>query len=201
MKKKSTFVKDTLALTIITLVAGLCLAFVNEITKGPIAEAEQRAKTAAYYAVYADAEKFDESEDLNAYIKSGDYTKALSSAGVKNASVIEAYEAVDASGNVIGYVMSAKATKAFDGDLTISIGVSNEGKVTGIEFIDIHETAGMGMNAKDKPEWRTQFYGQDADSFTVGENIEGLSGATITSKAVTSAVNSALVLAKGFGGK
>ena len=199
--KKSTFIKDTLALTIITVVAGACLGFVNEITKGPIAEAEQRAKTAAYYAVYADADMFNESEDLTAYVKSGDYKKALSSAGVKDASVVEAFEAVDSSGNLIGYVMNAKSTKAFDGDLTISIGVTTDGKITGIEFIDIHETAGMGMNAKDKPEWRTQFYGQAAESFTVGENIEGLSGATITSRAVTGAVNSALVLAKGFGGK
>ena len=142
----------------------------------------------------------DENDAIAAFFQQR-YEELLHKLGAGVPGEWESISDVYGSGAVIGYVMSAKSTKAFDGDLTISVGVTTDGKVTGIEFIDIHETAGMGMNAKDKPEWRTQFYGQDADSFTVGENIDSLSGATITSKAVTSAVNSALVFAKGFGGK
>ncbi len=198
--KKSSFIKDAIALTLITLVAGAALGVVNELTKGPIAKAEQAAKTAAYVSVYPEAAEFAENEALNEYVASGAYAGELKAAQVKDATVIEAYEALDGSGNVIGYVMSAKSNKAFDGDLTISVGVTAAGQVTGIDFIDIHETAGMGMNAKDKPEWREQFYGKDG-LFTVGENLDAISGATITSKAVTNAVNSGIVLANGFGGQ
>ena len=197
--KKKNFIKDAAVLCVITLVAGALLGVVNELTKGPIEQAKLNAKTSAYKAVY-DGVDFAESEEFNAYIASDAYTSALANAGVDKAAVTEGFTAVDDSGAVVGYVMSSTTKGGYGGDITISIGVTKEGQVTGIEFLLINESPGLGMNAKDKPEWRTQYYGKDVAMFSVGSDIDALSGATITSKAVTNAVNAALVLVSEFGG-
>ena len=69
MKKKSTILKDTFALTLITVVAGLALGFVFELTKGPIAQREMEEKTAAYEAVYSESDSFGETEEIKAAVE------------------------------------------------------------------------------------------------------------------------------------
>ena len=77
-------------------------------------------------------------------------------------------------------------------------GMDADGKVTGMEILAIEETAGLGMNAK-KDDFKNQYNGNSGE-FTVvksdaGENeIQALTGATITSQAVTDAVNNAVEL-------
>ena len=83
----------------------------------------------------------------------------------------------------------------FDNTITMMVGVDLEGKVTGIAIISHTETAGLGAVAADKGEdgqaFRGQFVGKSGE-LEVGTDIDAISSATITSKAVTEGVNMAL---------
>ena len=190
--KKQNFVKDALVLCIITLVAGALLGLAYEITKDPIKKAEDAAKTAAYREVYVEADSFASDDALTALVTSSEYTNALAAAGVDKASVLEAFQALDASGNVIGYVMTTESTGAYNGQLTISVGITTEGAVTGMSYLVLAETSGIGSKAAE-PEFVNQFVGAEVEQFVLGDNVDAMSGATVTSKAVANAMNAALV--------
>ena len=109
-----------------------------------------------------------------------------------------AQEALDADGNVIGYLINATSNDGYNGTVQISIGITNEGTVTGIGFLTLAETPGLGMKA-DEPEFKGQFTGKTADIFEVTKTapsadnqIQAISGATFTSNAVTGAANAAV---------
>lgn len=203
-KQKSTIIKDACALLCITLVSGLALGFVYEFTK-PVIEANAlEAKTAAYKSVYAEADGFEQSEDIADAVK--DAANILASSGTEGTTIEEAYEAVDASGNVIGYVMSVISSKGFGGEIKASLGITLEGEVTGIEFLTLNETAGLGSKADDD-EFKNQYVGKVVDAFAVtkdgatsDEQINAISGATITSNAVTNIVNAGVYFTKTVGG-
>ena len=89
---------------------------------------------------------------------------------------------------------------SFSGTLTIMVGVSGEGQVTGVEIVKTAETSGLGANAG-KPAFREQFVGASG-SVSVSKDggaIDALTGATITSRAVCAGVNSALDAAASLG--
>ena len=79
----------------------------------------------------------------------------------------------------------------------MSVGIQNDGTVNGIAILSINETAGLGMKASE-PEFYEQYSGKQTDHFYVskdggeGEQIDAISGATITTRAVTGAVNASL---------
>ena len=107
-------------------------------------------------------------------------------------------EAKDASGSVLGYVIQVKS-KGYGDFITYTVGITNEGNVNGISIISIAETPGLGMNAEKVVV--PQFVDKAATVFGVAKNgqvtdpntqIEAISGATITSKAVTNGVNAAV---------
>ena len=189
---KGGFMKDALILFAITLVAGACLGGVYEITKDPIAAANQAAKERAFREVLADADSFAMDDYSAALDKVNTEVKELD---FGNVSVDECATGMDASGAAIGYVVTATSK---DGDVTVSVGITTDGEVKGIEFLTLNETAGLGMNAS-KPEWKGQFADKKVEQFSVtksgstsDEEIDAISGATITSNAVTNAVNTAL---------
>lgn len=99
-----------------------------------------------------------------------------------------------ADGTVAGYVFDTSAS-SYGGKVELMTGIDAEGRVTGISILAISDTPGLGMNAK-KTEWQQQFIGTDGD-ITVkkgdaGTNeINAITSATITSKAVSACVNSA----------
>ncbi len=178
-------IKNTLILTAITLVAGVLLGLVYEITKEPIALAKEKAKNEAYQAVLKEADTFEAME-----IEKADLTNA--GCGID--------EVVDAkSGSeTVGYVITVTTNEGYGGNIQISVGIAADGTVKGIEMLSISETAGLGMNAN-TPEFKAQYADKAVDSFTVtkggasAENeIDAISGATITSNAVTNAVNTAI---------
>ena len=191
--KKNTIAKDTVRITLITLVAGFALGLVNEITKEPIAQQEAKAKAEACKAVFADADDFAAIEDLSGA------ADALESAGLTGkADVNEAYEAKK-GGETVGYVITVTDHEGYGGDIDISVGIREDGTVTGIEMLSISETAGLGMKAKEA-DFKDQFKDKNVEKFTytkTGESgddmIDAISGATITTNAVTNAVDSALV--------
>ena len=187
-------IKNTLILTAITVVSGLLLGIVYNITKEPIAQAQENTKQEAYRAVLSDATSF-EAVDFN----SDSALSLLSENGYTSDEITEVVEGTDDSGEVIGYVISVQSSEAYDGTLELSVGIAADGTVKGVEMLDISETAGLGMKA-DEAEFKDQFKDKKVDKFTytkTGESgddmIDAISGATITTNAVTNAVDSALV--------
>lgn len=170
-------------LTIICLVAALALGYTNYITVGPIEEQTQIANDAARKSTLPSAETF-EKVDLTKY----DMTKY--------ATVNEVYKGVKGS-SAVGYTLNV-TTKGYGGSFNVTVGIGADGKVTGVSVGANSETAGLGANAT-KASFRDQYIGKDTSKeITVIKNgtpkddqINALSGATITSKAVTSAVNTA----------
>lgn len=193
---KSSFLKNCLALLLITLVAGVSLATVNEITKEPIAKAEEKARFEAYETVYPDVEftAFDNTEAL--LEKAAD---AVEAAGLSGCSVDDVLKVTDENGNAVGYVMSATSPSGYGGDIKIALGISCEdSSITGFSVLSNSETAGLGAKCT-ADEFKSQFAGKSSDGITLTKSgaqneteIDAISGATITSSAVTDAVNSAL---------
>lgn len=196
--KKDNAVKDAAILVIITLVAALLLAFVYEITKDPIAAQKAKKKTEAYAAVYPGLTGTVISDDLQA--------KAEAFAG-DGMFVDEAVLAKDASGAVVGLLMTVTTPEGYGGDITLTCGVTADGTLTGISFLTLAETAGLGMKAQED-DFRGQFENKQTDRFALmkggaavidgNEPVDVISNATITSKAVVNAVNGALEFAGGF---
>lgn len=191
MKK---IVKDTLILTIITVVAGFCLGYVYDITKEPIAKTQETAKQNAYRAVFNEADSFVEGEI--SHVANSDI--ALEGAGFNAVRIDEALEAKDASGNTLGYVFTITDSEGYGGDITITMGITNEGVVNGVEILNISETAGLGMKATTE-EFRSQFANKQVSKFAYSKvgakeayEIDALSGATITTNAMVNAVNGGL---------
>ena len=193
---KGGFMKDALILFAITLVAGACLGGVYEITKDPIAAANRAAKERAFRAVLADADSFAMDDYSVALDKANTEVKELD---FGNVSVDECVTGMDASGAVIGYVVTTTSKEGYNGDVTVSVGITSDGEIKGIEFLNYKkESPGLGQNAA-KPEWKGQFADKKVEKFSVtksgsasDDEIDAISGATITSNAVTNAVNTAL---------
>ena len=187
-------VKNTLILTAITVVSGLLLGVVYDITKEPIAQAQENTKQEAYRTVLSDASEFETVEfDADAA------ASLLSENGYTSDVITEIAEGMDAGGATVGYVISVQSSEAYDGALSLSVGIASDGTVKGIEMLEISETAGLGMKA-DEAEFKDQFKDKNVQKFTytkTGEDgddkIDAISGATITTNAVTNAVDYALV--------
>ena len=117
--------------------------------------------------------------------------QAISDLGV-NATIDEVCTVGDT-----GYVITTTDKDGYGGDIQVSVGIQSDGTVTGVSFLSLSETAGLGMKAKE-PSFYEQYVGKNPTKFAVskdggdGEQIDALSGATITSRAVTGAVNAAL---------
>ncbi len=178
-------IKNTLILTAITLVAGVLLGLVYEITKEPIAQAKEQAKNEAYQAVMVEADTF-EVLDVN--------TVDLGITGC----VVDEVVTAKAGDEVKGFVITVTTSEGYGGNIQVSIGIASDGTVKGIEMLSISETAGLGMNA-DTPEFKAQYADKLTDAFVVTKTgaaadneIDAISGATITSNAVTNAVNTAI---------
>jgi electron transport complex protein RnfG len=81
-------------------------------------------------------------------------------------------------------------------EIVMLVGVSNEGTVTGLVIRDMHETPGVGTKALKDWEFLAQFLKSEGDA-QIGTNVDGISGATVTSKAVAKSVNSAVAFVTG----
>ena len=188
-------VKNTGILMAITLVAGALLGLVYEITKAPIAQAQEDAKQEAYRTVLADADSFENDENF----KEKAAKKALSEAGYDSDDISEVVVGKDSSNQEIGYVITVTSHEGYGGDIQISVGIEEDGTVKGIEMLSISETAGLGMKATEA-DFKDQFKDKNVEKFSYtksgeegDDKIDALSGATITTNAVTNAVDSALV--------
>ena len=179
----------TLVLAMITLVAGISLATVYEVTKEPIANAEAQAALNAYYAVFADATDFEE--------------QPLANTQQSRAVFVEKVVLAKSQDEFLGYALTVTSTNGYGGNITLAMGVTPDGILKGISIIAQGETAGLGAKCKDD-----KFTGQFANisggevtytKTTPTENgqIQAISGATITTSAVVEAVNTGLSYVQG----
>ena len=184
-------IKDACILFAITLVAGIVLGAVYNITKGPIAEQNEKAKQTAYREVLSDADSFEA-------IDSEKYSEANLAALVSGLKDTEEDFSKDE-------VITVVAGDGYGGDIKFSTGISSDGKYMGTSILSISETAGLGMRAKTDPAFLAQFNGASVDKFTVvkdgtgsssEDKIDAIGGSTVTSKAVTKGINTALAVFK-----
>lgn len=89
-----------------------------------------------------------------------------------------------------GYVVET-VTYGYAGNITMLIGVHNDGYVTGLQVRDMKETYGLGGEALTDWEFLAQFLRTEGNT-EVGTNVDAISGATVTSKAIARSVNSAV---------
>ena len=172
----------TATLFIICLIVSALLAGTNALTKQPIAENELKKSQEAMFAVCPDAVSFEGAKGIEA----------------------EVYKALDEAGNVIGCAIVTSA-KGYGGDVSVMVGIALEGetalgKVTGVEILSHSETPGLGANAANDSFLKEYKVDITASGFSVVKDgtgggdgrIDAITGATITSNAVTNAVNEAL---------
>lgn len=193
---KNKIIKDALALTLITLVAGVALGGVYEITKDPIAKQEAQAKAEAYEQVFTDAAAFEAVEMDDTLTKT--IRDQLDQEGYKAQSIEEVMRAEDQSGETLGYAFTVVTSEGYGGDIQFSMGVQNDGTLNEISILSIGETAGLGMNA-DTPAFKDQFVGKQVEKLqytkngaTQDDEINAISGATVTTNAMTNGVNAGL---------
>ena len=161
-----------LSLFTITAVAALVQALVNAVTADTIAERAAAQRQAAMVSVSPGATVFSElySEDDTVDGITGAYNGTT----------------------FVGYCVEV-SPNGFGGAISLMVGVDAGGSVTGVVILDHSETPGLGARA-DSSEFLSQYIGKSG-AVTVndgGNAINAISGATITSKAVTSGVNTAL---------
>ena len=192
----------------ITLVAGLLLGVVYELTKDPIRIQHEKAIQEACEAVFpypGDAAPGMDGQSLLSF-RPLDYTldetfiSELAGNGVKIGTV---YLVVDNSGSQsdlsssLGYVVEATSKEGYGGDIVLYVGVDRDRTVTGVSILELSETAGLGMEA---PKVLVpQFAGRKVGSFAytktgaqADNEVDAITSATITTSAVVNAVNGGL---------
>ena len=212
---KDSVVRDVLILVLITLVAGLLLGAAYTVTSEPIARAHAKARELAQRTVMQAAQSFetltpeeDASQEAGAEAD-GSLLEAVNAAladkGITSTAVPQIDLAKDAAGEAIGYVVTCTNAEGYGGDVELMCGVSpaEDGacRIEGISFLALTETAGMGMRAKEesfleqfsgKMIGAGQMLGYTKSGAPADNEIDAISGCTITTSAVTKDVNAAL---------
>lgn len=183
----------TLKLLIITVVSAIALGAVNYVTEGPIAEQMAAQAQEARQSAFPEAVSFEALYDPDVL---PDVTLAslLGTDEVPDdyGIIQNVYTALDGDGNVLG-ITAGVITKGFNSGLHITIGIASDGTVKGVIVGDNTETAGLGAKAKE--DWfQSQYVGKQSPLTAVKANpeddqVQAITGATITSKGVTNAVN------------
>ncbi|NWO22280.1 RnfABCDGE type electron transport complex subunit G [Oribacterium sp. oral taxon 102] len=198
--KKNSFVRDACVLCLITLISGLLLGGVYGMTKETIYLANNAATIASYKEVMPAADY--DSEQFAAAL-----TEAMEAGGISadngGAKLSSVVAAKDAGGAEIGYILKGKAA-GYGGDVVVVVGVKPDLTISGISFPEtLPETAGLGQKATE-PAFYEQFAGKGTKLSVkkgggAGENeIDAISGATITSTAVVNVVNAATEFVESF---
>ncbi len=175
----------TVKLLLITAIVAALLGGINMVTEPIIAENNEATFQANLKELLPGAESFEL-----------DGTKLPEpEAGVK---VNGVYCGMAADGTPVGYVADAVCSEGYGGDVVVMTGVDTEGKITKVKVTEMEETPGLG--AKCQTDWINQYTGLTENivvskNGSAGDNpnkIDAISGATITSKAVTKAVNNSV---------
>ena len=184
--KAKEIIVPAVSLFLICVVVTALLALTNAVTAPKIDALAVETQEASKKQVLSSADSFSEEKQVE---KDGvSYTY---------------YDGLASDGSVVGYVFVTSA-KGYGGDISVMVGVLGDGTVAGGNILSINETAGLGMNAKNQS-FLDQFLGKSGEIGVAKNNpsdteIQALTGATITSSAMATAVNTALSLYAEIGG-
>ena len=185
--------KDAGILFAITLIAGLILGGVYQLTREPIALQEELTRTLAMQEVFPDAAQFADSGGFS----EDAVQNVLDAGGFTGASINGCSMACDADGNGLGYVLTVTTHEGYAGDIQFTIGIHNDGTLNGMSILSIAETPGLGMNAEEV--LVPQFADKNVERFQVTKTgaaddsqIDAISSATFTSDAIVDGVNAGL---------
>ncbi|MGL4731847.1 MAG: RnfABCDGE type electron transport complex subunit G [Clostridium sp.] len=161
----------------ITATAGILLSVAHSVTMGPILAKQKEEKEAAMKQILPAAESFE-------------------TVKLETSEDILGIEAGTKGSEKVGYCINVKS-KGYGGDINMMVGISQEGKVEGVQILSMSETPGLGSKASE-PDFIDQFKEKEATELSVSKDsasenqILAISGATITSNAVTTGVNNAI---------
>ena len=161
---KNGYILPIIVLTLICLVFGFLLSYVNSITEPIITKASAEAAEVARREVLPDGDTFTEVTDDSL-----------------PESVVQAFSADNGAGRV--YIMEGSG---YGGALQIIVGIDSEGAITGTQVLSHSETAGLGSRIAEE-EWNSQFLGQDSSL----DGVSIISGSTISSNAFIDLVKAA----------
>ena len=192
-------IKLTLTLLITCVIVAGLLGLVNQLTAPNIAAINKANTEKAMAAVVADpASTFSDPLSIT-----DDMTAA---AAQYKTTVSEIYE-VQSNGAAAGYAVKVNASGS-QGTIVMMVGVDSEGAVTGVSIVKNAETSGSGTRVMNNEALANsgvgvldQFVGMshaDGD-LAVGTNVDAITGATVSSKGVTSGVNGALAVVEAMG--
>ena len=158
--------KPIVVLSVICVVITGALALTNDITKPIIEEATRKAQDAARLELLPEADSFTKVDGI---------------------AVADVYVA----NNGVGAVVTSTA-KGYGGTMTVMVGFTADGTIRQIKVTENAETKGIGSKVAGDPAFWTRFEGLEAKPLVLNEDVDALSGATISSKALLAAVNTAI---------
>lgn len=180
-------IKPSVSLFIICLITAFCLAFVNSSTKDTISQRAQK----------------DAEEQRRQVLSTADSFKRVSEGqGVEYGALIRDAYAAYSGDKLVGYVFSAYP-KGYGGEIPVTVGIGSDGRITGVKIGSNQETPGLGTKTADE-KFTGQYLDKNIDTTIkvvkvppkADDEIQAVSGATISSKAVTSAVQASADMAK-----
>jgi len=165
----------------------MALALTNYATKEAIAQQTKIQEESARKEVFPEAETFEEIENINSILGTTDAEKLVK----------EVFSCLK-NGEVIGRVYLVESN-GYGGVISMSVGIDNSGKINGVKIISLSETPGLGSKVQEEP-FISQFIGiEPKEPLTVvksggskAEEIDAVSGATISSKAVVKGIQAAI---------
>lgn len=158
-------IMPSIVLTIICIVSSLLLVFAHELTKENIAEQKQARFSTSVESLFGKTES----------------TLIDNNFGEDSIQAI----AVTPDGKTAIQVVADGYSK---GGINVLIGIDENGTVSGIEFVSLGETPGLGSKIRDNADFREQFYGTSETDV----QLDSISGATFSSKGMKNAVDTAL---------
>ena len=183
----------TVTLFVTCLVVALLLGLVNGVTAGPIAVINQQKTQEAMLAVVSDPDNttFSEAPLEN--------TQAMTDAAAAAGGTLGDVYEVQAGGAAAGYAVTVSASGS-QGTIEMMVGVDAAGAVTGVSVVSHSETAGIGTKVIGNEPTASgvgvldQFVGKSAadGTLTVGSNVDAITGATVSTRGITTGVNAAL---------
>jgi electron transport complex protein RnfG len=180
-KKASTFINMFLSLLVITMIAGLTLGYVNDLTLEPKAKAKLERKTNAIKLVLP---AFDNNplEDMIRMKPQG------------QGDSLEIYPAFNKQ-QFIGAAVTGYSEKGYSGLVKLLVGFNDKGQIEAIEVLEQKETPGLGTKMKNNS-FLSQFKNQHPEQFNLkatkdGGDVDAITGATISTRAFGEAVQMA----------
>ena len=180
-KRESSFTNMVLTLLLVTLIAGVALGYVYDLTKAPIEAARLKAQAEAITKVLPEFEQLGESY------------KVPSESGEDSLEIFPAYN----NDNLAGMAIKTFSKKGYGGLISIMVGIDKDGNFSGYEVLEHAETPGLGskmgtwFNDAEKPNQNIIGKNPDTSKFQVskdGGDIDAITASTITSRAFLEAM-------------